>query len=278
LSGHIAQILGDVMENEFASLLEKLSYRIVQRRNISPSFDFICDIVRRPLDGSLGPALRSPWFSPAGRTAFSVKEGDLRSKDVKELKKGCRAARHSRKALLRKISGGVIVTNEVLPNRKLTQIRKTGLYCWDMRRLLFYSTKARIASQLPRGFHAAEYRYDQFEEASCLLWPKNTEPPNAVLKGEIFVDDHKCNLSADDVADLLRETYRLILGPTARRSLFSITAELSLHVLGMVDPPVARTAYEAFTRDNELHRGITMRETSNFRVYQYRPASWASML
>lgn len=31
------------MEDEFENLLEKLAYRILKRRNISPPFDFICD-------------------------------------------------------------------------------------------------------------------------------------------------------------------------------------------------------------------------------------------
>jgi hypothetical protein len=266
------------MEDEFENLLEKLAYRILKRRNISPPFDFICDFPRRPLDGSKGPSLRIPWFSPAGRTAFSVKEGALRKKDVTELRNGCRSARHSRKALLKQISGGVLATNDVLPNSKIKKIRKLGVYCWDMRRLLFYSTKARIVSMIPAKGHGVEYRFDLFEEASCLLSPGAQDSSSVVLKGDILYDDHESDLGSDDVSDILRQTYRIALSPVAKNSLYPVRAEISLHVLGMVNPHLARNAYDEFRRDETSHRGVALGDTSTFRVHQYRPAAWASLL
>jgi hypothetical protein len=265
------------MEDEFASLLEKLGYRIVQRRNISPSFDFVCDS-KKPSDSWVGPILRPPWFSPAGRTAFSVKEGDIKSKDVNDLKKACRAARLSNNTLLKRISGGVLVTNEVVPIAEINKIRKKNLYCWDMRRLLFYSAKAHISSLIPKPALAVENRFNLFEEASCLLWPRGLDTnSNLILKGEIFLDDHKCNLSADDVSDILTETYRIMLAPTMKRSMYPIIAVLSLHVLGMVDLNLARRAYEEFM-DEKSHGALRIAEPSEFRVFQYRPAPWASAI
>ena len=278
LSGHLAQTLGEAMEDEFAKLLEKLGYRIVKRQNVSPSFDFIADFPRRPLDGSAGPSLRSPWFSPAGRTAFSIKEGFLKSKDVAELRQNCQSARRSGKPLLKRISGGVLVTNEVLLLYKIDRIRKSGIYCWDMRRLLFYSAKARIVGSVGDRGRVVEFPLELFEEASCLLRPGGRAGSNITLNIDIFLDDHRCNLSADDVSDLLREAHRTALAPAARKLPYSIDAILSLHVLGMVDPELARKSYDGFRNDHLARGGIVFAESSQFRVYQYGPTAWSSLL
>jgi hypothetical protein len=266
------------MEDEIEGLLQRLAYKIQKRRYPAPPFDFICDFPRRPLDGSRGPCLRVPWFSPAGRTAFSVKEGPLRKSDASDLKKWCRSARHSNKALLKQISGGVLVTNDVLPISKIKEIRKLGLYVWDIRRLLFYSAKARVISAIPSGGHAVESRFDLFEEASCLLSPVGSQGSSIVLRCDIFYDDHECDLSTDDVTDILRQTYRIVLSPVAKTSLYPIKAEISLHVLGMVNPTLARNSYDEFKKDQTLHRGVELGDTSAFRIWQYRPAAWASLL
>ena len=275
MSGHLAQILGDVMEDEFSNLLEKLAYRIIQRRNIAPPLDFICDFLRRPLDGSQGPSLRTPWFSPAGKTAFSVKEGALRKKDVTELKKACQSARRSSRQHLKRLSGAVLVTNEVLPLFKIDRIRGDGIYCWDMRRLLFYSIKARLANS--EAHRAVEYPLKLFEEASCLVRPGRATSARIRLNVDIFFDDHHCNLTSNDVADVLRETYGVSLASIARRIPYSVAAKLSLHVLGMVDPALARKSYEEFKQEMS-HKGITLDDVSNFLVCQYRPSAWSAAL
>jgi len=276
LPGHLAQILGDVMEDEFVRLLGKLGYRVVKRRHTHPSIDVISDFPRKPLDGSQGAPLRPPWFAPAGRTAFSVKEGSLRAKHVTELRRSCSSARRSHDPLLKRISGGVLATNEVLPLSKIDKIRGAGVYCWDMRRLLFYSAKARIVNMVGEKAGLIEYPLNLFEEASCLL--RVSGPSGSRLDCNIFLDDHRRDLGAEDVSDLLREAHRIALAPVARNLPSPITATLSLHVLGTVDPDLARNSYDEFRRDTSSHRRIGFLDSSCFRVYQYGPAAWSSLL
>jgi len=277
LSGHLAQVLGDVMEDEFVKLLGIIGYHVVRRRNLRPSFDIIADFPRRPVNGSKGPSLRPPWFSPAGRTAFSVKEGDLRKKHITELKSNYQSARRSQDSLLKRISGTVLATNEVLPLSSIDRIRKSGPYCWDMRRLLFYSAKARIVRIAGERGGLVEYPLKLFEEASCLLRVSGTPSSNLILDCNIFLDDHRSNLGGDDTLDLFRETHRTALAPVARNLPSPIAAVLSLHALGIVDPELAHKSYEEFSKDENAHRRIEL-APSNFKVYQYGPAAWSSLL
>lgn len=264
------------MEDEFVRLLGKLGYRIVKRQHGRPSIDVISDFPKKPLDGSQGPPLRPPWFAPAGRTAFSVKEGSVRAKHVEELRKSCSLARRSRNPLLKKISGGVLVTNEVLPLAKIDKIRRAGVYCWDMRRLLFYSAKSRVVDTVGERGGLIEYPLRLFEEASCLLRVSGTS--GSRLDCDVFLDDHRCDLSAEDVLDLLREAHRIALAPVAQNLPSPITATMSLHVLGTVDPDLARLSYDGFCRDTTSHQRIDFPNASHFRVYQYGPAAWSSLL
>jgi hypothetical protein len=263
------------MEDDVESLLGTLGYKILKRRNEDPPFDFICDFSKRPPDGTQGPSLLYPWFSPAGRVGFSVKEGDFRLSDAKALRKDCKTARRSTKLLLRKISGGVLICNDLVPLAKIDQVSRLGIYCWDLRRLLFYSAKAHVSKQ---PGHSIEYRFSLMEGGSCVLKTATESVGHLTLKAHVFYDDHRANLGSDDVRDLLDETDRLALQPARRYVPSTQSAVIALHVLGLVDPNLAQSAYEEFRSDTSAHSGITLGEPSEFKLYQYRASPWFPMI
>ena len=262
------------MESDVEALLVNLGYTVRKRRNEAPPFDFICDFTRNPPDGTRGPSLQPPWFSPAGRVGFSVKEGIFRKKDAKHLKRDCSKARRSSNKLLNQISGGVLICNDIMLPSKLDEVLNQGIYCWDLRRLFFYAAKAHIVTSAAEPGHSIEYRFTLNEGGSCLL----RSAGGLTLKAHIFYDVHDCNLGSNDVNDLLREANRVALVPARRAVPLPQSAVVSLHVLGIVDPILARDAYNNFRNDPSTHAGIIMPEASAFKVYQYRASPWSSMI
>ncbi len=263
------------MEGDVESLLVKLGYVIRKRRNETPPFDFICDFPKRPPEGTEGPSLLYPWFSPAGRVGFSVKEGGFKLIDAKHLQKDCRTARRSTKPLLRKISGGVLICNDLVPPAKIDKLFRSGVYCWDIRRLLFYSAKAHVATETG---HSIEYRFSLMQGGSCVLKTAADPIGHLTLKAHVFYDDHKSNLGPDEVRDLLDETSRLALQPARRYVPSAQSAVIALHILGLVDPDLARSSYDEFRMDQSAHAGITLGDITQFKLYQYRASPWFPMI
>jgi hypothetical protein len=88
LSGHIIQELGRTIEDEFTLLIEGIGYLVKRKRNPSPSIDLIAEFQGKPIPETLHPAeLLPPPFPLEGITAFSIKRGDFRNKDVNDLLK-----------------------------------------------------------------------------------------------------------------------------------------------------------------------------------------------
>lgn len=81
-------------------------------------------------------------------TAFSLKAGNFTKKDVNELIEKFRKAKSSEDNYLKELEGMVIVTNYTKAEREINNLLSQRVYCWDGRRLIFYSAKARAIQEL----------------------------------------------------------------------------------------------------------------------------------
>ena len=150
MAGHFPPELGRIMEDEFAALLEKLGYRVLRKRDPKSGLDIIAQFNGEPIPKPKNRCmLIQPLFSPEGITAFSLKRGNFVESDIIELlEKTKKVAGTSDDETLRELTGQVMVTNYSKTEHEVDKLLSRSVYCWDIRRLIFYSAKARVGRDL----------------------------------------------------------------------------------------------------------------------------------
>ena len=280
LLGHFAQEVGYAMEEEFTSLVEGLGYQVKRKRNPCPGIDLIADFRGKPIPETPNVSiLQRPLFSPDGVTAFSIKRGGFKPKDVNELLEDIKEARSSNDALLRSIIGGVIVTNHTKTEGEIDKLLEGGVYCWDVRRLIFYAIKARLVREHAKIRPLREILLPKEFKGSYLL------ETNGVLEGAtlsvyviVFVDDHHIMLAHDHITDILTYIYKNSLDPIVRTTNFSVSAAVTIHVLGLANLQLAKRAYTDYAGSQSEHPRVSFLAASPFRVFQYGAAPWTPVL
>jgi len=267
------------MEDDFAALLERLGYRVFRKRDAKSGLDIIAKFDGRPILASPNScSLMKPVFAPCGTVCFSLKRGDFGRSDVKELlRKRDKAVRISDDELLRSITGCLIATNYAKTESELDNLLSKEVYCWDIRRLIFYSAKARSVSALAQTGSVREYLMCQPLKASYLVQTE-TQPGTIIVNCAILIDDHHTGLilSADHVTSLLSEIYQKSLKPIVESTGLSVSAHFGIHVLGIADKTLVEKAYLDFAGDPSIRPHVSFGVGPV--VIQYGAAPWTALL
>ena len=278
--GHFAQEVGNAMEEEFTSLVEGLGYQVKRKRNPRPGIDLIADFTGKPIpETPKVDILQRPLFSPDGVTAFSIKRGDFKPKDVADLLEDIVEAKSSNDNLLKSIVGGVIVTNHTKTEGEIDKLLQEGVYCWDIRRLIFYAMKARIVREHSKTRPLRENLLPKKFKGSYLL------ETNGVLEGTtlsvyivIFIEDHHVMLAHDHITDILTHIYEDSLDPIVRATNFNVSVTAMIHVLGLANPHTAKRAYTDYAGSQSKHPRVSFSAASPFLIFQYGAAPWTPVL
>src|SRR2546425_7862651 len=214
-----------------------MGYDVLRRRNLTPGIDFIADF-RGEVFGNA--TLLKPPFAPTGRTAFSVKAGDFEPRDIRELADYVAQCGQSPDGFLRGVQGGVIVANAVKTSGQLDAIRNQGIYCWDTRRLIFYSIRSKKVAANSELGAVVEHSLNPQLQASFTFTIHDMQPNDLQAIADVFIDDHTLLLQGDNLITILTLIQQTAVHPTAQQMHRKVKLKVSIHSLG----PLQRTVVE----------------------------------
>ncbi len=278
-SGHLPKILGDDAEEAFYRLTTLLGYTKDRTQNITPAIDLIAefDDAESQERSSL---LKRPIFSPNGITAFSVKRGQYKLKDVANLKRDIEKGKRSKDKkdeVLRNLAGGVLVTGSLLPEPELNSILKEdGIYIWDIRRLIFYSLKVKICEELSE-LGAVKEGYFQSLNGSFVIAPTKLDIATMYVRVFAFLDDHNLVVQRDHAMKMLMEIYSRGLKPFLSSSPLSLQVILSVHSMGSVRRELVKEAYVDYAKALKKHPRVFFSTPDVFEIQSYAAAPWTAI-
>lgn len=267
------------MEDEFANLIERLGYRVLRKRDIKSGIDIIAKFADEPIPKPpKSCSLLRPFFSPDAVTAFSLKRGDFGKDDVDDLtKKVERAKSIVGDIVLKSINGAVMVTNYSKTEGKLDKLLQNNVYCWDSRRLIFYSAKARSAFDLAQKGPVVETGFDGTIKASYLM--ETETATKAILANvTIMIDDHDKNLilGYDHMRNILTFVYQKSLRPIVGSTRLDVQVLFKIHILGIADKNLVEHAYSDYAKEQSHHPQVVFSAAPV--IFQYGAAPWTALL
>lgn len=275
-SGHLPQILGDDAETAFYQVASSLGYTKQRTRNIRPSIDLIADFDGTQQESAV---LKRPIFSPEGMTAFSVKRGAFVKKDLNDLTSDIQKGKESKDKkdeILQKLAGGVLVSGTLLTEPKLNSTLKTwGVFVWDIRRLIFYSKKVKICSEL-LDFGPVKEEYLEAVKGTFMIAPVKLDIATMYVRAYAFVDDHDLVIQRDHAEAILKEIYSKGLKPL-QNALFELQVIFSLHSVGSIRRDLVEEAYRAYAKVEKEHPRVTFSNTGAMEIQSYAAAPWTAM-
>ena len=267
------------MEDEFASLIERLGYRVLRKRDVKSGIDVIAKFVGDPIPKPLNPcSLLRPFFAPNGVTAFSLKRGDFGKNDVDELiEKVKRSQGIVDDDVLRSVNGAIIVTNYSKTEGELDKLLQNNVYCWDARRLIFYSAKARSTFDLAQKGPVIETGLEGAIKASYLR-ETETGPKTILANIIIIIDDHDKNLilGYDHMKIILTYVYQKSLKPIVESTGLDVQALFKIHILGIADKTLVEHAYLDYAKEQSHHPQVVFSVAPV--IFQYGAAPWTALL
>jgi len=265
------------MENSFVKLLYRLGYAVIDQDN-PEGIDVVASFYGSPIDPK--PAnqcsLLPPAFAPKGKTAFSLKRGDFTNNDVTELIEKFTIRNNSQNVAMGSLEGMIIATNFTKKESYIDSLLARNVYCWDGRRLMFYSAKARAIQNLASKGEVLELPVADFDNSSYLVATETSSTKN-ILSTQIivFIDDHKRELilNSDHMEKILHCVYDVSLKKITESTKFEIQVSLTVHTLGIAKEKIVRNAYKSYADEKSLHPKVFF--GAEPRIYQYGAAPWA---
>lgn len=275
MSGHLPPKKGKAMEDAFIDLLYRLGYTVFDERNSTFGLDVIAEFYGKPIHPMLPYQcnLLQPFFAPRGMTAFSLKTGSFTKKDVDELIEKFQKAKKSEKSYLKRLEGMVIATNYTRAEKDIDNLLYRNVYCWDGRRLLFYSAKAKTIQELGSRGPLQEIAIDVLKNSSYIIEKETLK--NAILANVvIFIDNHdrQLILGYEDVEKMLQYIYNKSLRSIVDSTQMDVQVLVKFHVLGIVDEILVKNAYRKYARD-AYHPQVFF--SAEPMIFRYSAAPWA---
>lgn len=277
MSGHFPPKKGKAMEDLFINLLYRIGYTVSSERNGTFGLDVIAEFYGKPIHPVLPyPCnLLPPFFAPKGMTAFSLKAGNFSKKDVNELIKKFQKAKSSEESHLKRLEGMVIATNYTKPENDIDNLLLRNVYCWDGKRLFFYSAKARTIQELGSRGPLQEIAIEVLRNSSYII-EKETLTNAFLTNVIIFIDDHTKNLAirSEDIEEILGYIYEKSLKRIVESTQMDVQVLIKFHVLGIVDETVVKNTYKRYARDS-YHPQVFF--SAEPMIFQYSAAPWATL-
>ena len=276
MAGHIPPIVGDSAEVGFGELIGILGFRILRRRNLKPPFDYIARFTGVPtLDLQRGSKLLPPSFCPSGVSGFSVKAGDISRSDVQVASSWLAEARASADAVVHSVAGVIIVTSQYKTNDEIGFILRNGVYCWDVRRLIFYSTKARLVRELSKFGPIVEHVVNT-PQGSFFVHPPSAQADVMTVNVNVFLEDPELVLHGDHLETLLQDIYSISLKEIVASTWYDIQATVTVHAMGVGEFNILEEAFRSYAGNRDAHPKIFF-SVDGFRFIPYTGAPYAAI-
>jgi hypothetical protein len=273
LPGHFSQILGDSAEEDFYALARAIGYGIIRYRNPVPGIDFVAEFTGRTVENC---ALLRPPYSPDGLTAFSVKSGDGGSNDVTDLRDYLSQCRSSNEPTLQRIAGGVLVLGAVRTQDQINHLHDEGIFCWDVKRLIFYSVKAKTVARLGDTGRVVEHPLTNGIKGGFVQAPQAMISRSAIgVEVHVFLDDHNMVVQGDHLTGILDQVYSVGLQPMITAMQYDIELRISLHAMGPIQRTVVDQAYRDYSSRNRP--GLILPADQGLGMQSYCTAPWTAI-
>jgi len=271
LPGHFSQILGDKAEDDFYALARAIGYGIIRYRNPVPGIDFVAEFTGKTIQNCF---LLRPAHSPNGLTAFSVKSGELVSDDVNTLLKYVSDCRTSNEPILQGVQGGVLVIGTAKTPHQIEELLSKGVFCWDIKRLIFYSVKAKTVARLSETGRVVEFPLGGGLAGGFVLAPQGV-PSRSLYAYEVhaFVDDHNLTMQGDHMTSVLDQVYTTALKPIIQATHYDVRIRMTLHAMGPIQRRVVDQAYTDYYTAGS-HPGLTTSAIEGLEMQSYATAPW----
>jgi hypothetical protein len=267
------------MEDSFVSLLFRLGYTVYVKCDQKTGLDVVAKFYGEPIDPKPpNPCnLLPPFFAPSGIVAFSLKRSYFSKNDVNELIAKVYKARKLKDPVLSSIEGMVIATNFSLRESDVDSLLSQKVYCWDGRRLIFYSAKVQIIQDLASKGPVTETSISDLNQTSCLIEIETAEKIRNTLLANVavFVDDHSKDLTvgSQHMERILAFVYEKSLKQIAESTKFDVQVSLSVHALGIVNETIVRNAYKKYIMETASHPKVFF--PAELVIFQYGAAPWS---
>ena len=274
LDGHFSQILGDRAEEDFYALARAIGYGIVRHRDPATGIDFVAEFTGSTIENCY---LLRPAHSPDGLTAFSVKSGDSTQKHITELVDYICASQSSADPILKKMKGGVLVVGTSKTRGEIDTMLSQGIFCWDVKRLIFYSMKAKTVARLSETGRVVEYPFGTGISGGFVVAPQGFDSPSLIgYEVHCFVDDHNLVVQGDHLQSILHQVYDCGLKPVMGAMHYDIRIRMTLHALGPIERQVVDQAFTDYFREGN-HPGLTTTAIGGLAMQSYATAPWTAV-
>jgi hypothetical protein len=269
-------MVGDSSEVGFGELIGLLGFKILRRNNFKPPFDYIAQFTGEPTPAvQSGSKLLVPSFCPPDVSGFSVKGGDISKNDVETASDWLAEARTSGDAVVRSVAGIVIVTSQYKTNDEIESILSSGVYCWDIRRLLFYSIKARLVRELGKLGPVIEHGINM-PHGSFFIHPPSAQSDVMMVNVNVFLEDPRLILHGDHLATILQDIYCTSLKRIVESTWYDIQARVTVHAMGVGDFNVLEKIFWSYAREKDAHPKVFF-PVDGFKFVPYTGAPYASV-
>lgn len=278
--GHFPAEIGRAMEDSFANLLFRLGYAVFVRCDQKTSLDVIAKFYGTPINPEpIYPCvLLPPFFAPKGMTAFSLKRSHFSQKDVSELIKNVAKAKQLNDKTY-SIDGMVIASNFSQKESDIDSLLSQNVFCWDGRRLIFYSAKVQTIQNLSVMGPITETAIDGIKNTSCMLEIETSlKIKNSLIaNAAVFIDDHDKNLTigSQHIEKILDHIHKKQL-ELAERTNFDIQIFLTIHALGIANEVIVENSYKKYI--SEIPKSSKVFFPAEYTMFQYGAAPWSILL
>jgi hypothetical protein len=269
-------MVGDSAEVGFGELIGLLGFKILRRNNPRPPFDYIAQFTGEPTPTvQKGSKLLIPSFCPSGVSGFSVKGGDISKNDVETASNWLAEARTSSDAVVLSIAGVVIVTSQYKTNDEIESFLNSGVYCWDIKRLIFYSIKARIVRELSKLGPVIEYGIS-VPQGSFFIHPPSAQSDMMMVNVNVFLEDPKLILQGDHLETILRKVYHTSLKRIVESTWYDTWVRVTVHAMGVGDPNVLEKIFWSYAAKKRAHPKVFF-PVDGFKFVPYGGAPYVAV-
>jgi len=173
------------------------------------------------------------------------------------------------------MKGGIIVVGTSKTNEEINRLLRSGVYCWDIKRLILFSIKAKIVARLSETGRVIEHPLGGIR-GGFVLAPQGFVS-KSLMEAEVhsFVENHNLVLQGDHLTAILRRVYTLGLRPIIRATRYDIRIRMSLHSLGPIQRRVVDQAYTDYYAGGN-HPGL-MPPVQGLEMQSYATAPWTAV-
>jgi hypothetical protein len=176
------------------------------------------------------------------------------------------------------VAGGVLVAGTNRTQGQLNELLSRGVYCWDFKRLIFYSVKAKTVDLLSQTGSVTEYPLGVGVKGGFVLAPFSMIGSIVEVVTHIFVDDHDLVVQGDHVKAFLDQIVQSGLTPIINSMHRDVNVRVSLHAMGLIERQVADDAFREFSAATaEGNSRIHFPAGREFEMQSYATGPWTAI-